>query len=92
MKIFPLMPSKSFRSMPALRGTEPTSSAQFTPAKPSSSEAVATIPLSSGNAQSCSSMTTPPSAGSAGSISMRCRITGWSGPNIEPEAIRKSRE
>ena len=33
MKILPLIPSKSFRSIPALRGTLPTSSAQFTSAK-----------------------------------------------------------
>ena len=48
MKILPLMPSRSLRSMPALRGTLPTSSAQFTPRKPSSRLAVATTPLSSG--------------------------------------------
>ncbi len=62
--------------MPALRGTEPTSSAQLTPVKPSSSEAVATTPWSSGNAQSSSSMTTPFSALRAGSISSRWRMTG----------------
>ena len=59
VKIFPLMPSKSLRSMPALRGTAPTSSAQFTPLKPSSRFEVGTMPLSSGNAQSSSSMHTP---------------------------------
>ncbi len=78
--------------MPALRGTEPTRSAQLTPRKPSASEAVGTVPWSSGKAQSCSSMTTPASAGRAGSISIRCRMTGWSGPNIAPEAMRKRRE
>ena len=36
VKILPLMPSRSLRSMPCLRGTAPTSSAQFTPLKPSS--------------------------------------------------------
>ena len=40
MKILPLMPSKSLRSMPALRGTLPTSNAQFTSRKPSSRFAV----------------------------------------------------
>src|ERR1017187_4790895 len=45
MKILPLMPSKSLRSMPALRGTLPTSSAQFTPRNPSSRFAVGTTPL-----------------------------------------------
>ena len=36
MKILPLMPSRSLRSMPALRGTLPTSNAQLTPRNPSS--------------------------------------------------------
>ena len=40
MKILPLMPRRSLRSMPALRGTLPTSSAQLTPRKPSSRLAV----------------------------------------------------
>ena len=40
MKILPLIPSRSLRSMPALRGTLPTSSAQFTSRKPSSRSAV----------------------------------------------------
>src|SRR6267143_897729 len=31
MKILPLMPSRSLRSIPCLRGTLPTSNAQFTP-------------------------------------------------------------
>ena len=44
MKILPLMPSRSLRSMPCLRGTLPTSNAQFTPRNPSSRFAVATIP------------------------------------------------
>src|SRR5665213_3676107 len=59
VKIFPLMPSRSLRSMPALRGTAPTSNAQFTPLKPSSRFDVGTRPFSSGNAQSSSSMQTP---------------------------------
>jgi len=50
---------RSLRSMPALRGTEPTSNAQSTPLNPSSSDAVATIPFKRGYAQSWSSMTTP---------------------------------
>ena len=45
----------------------------------------------SGNAQSVSSITTPPSAGSAGVISSSCRITGWSGPSRSPLAMRKRR-
>ena len=92
VKIRPLMPRRSLRSMPALRGTEPTSRAQLTPVKPSSSDAVATIPWRSGNAQSSNSMTTPRSARRPGAISSRWRATGCSGPNIEPEAIRNRSE
>ena len=92
VKIFPLIPSRSFRSIPALRGTDPTRSAQSTPLNPSSRDEVGTIPLRSGKAQSWSSMTTPPSAGRAGSTSTRWRMTGWSAPNIEPDAMRKRRE
>ena len=94
VKIFPLMPSKSLRSMPALRGTAPTSNAQFTPRKPSSRLDVGTMPLSNGKAQSSSSITTPPRAAIAFSsgISMRCKMTGCSGPNIAPEAMRNRSE
>ena len=88
-KIFPLMPSRSLRSIPALRGTLPTSKAQFTPRNASSTSAVATTPVKSGKAQSCSSMTTPPSASSAGAISSSRSSSGWSGPSMAPEAIRK---
>src|ERR1700722_6315235 len=48
VKILPLIPSRSLRSMPAFRGTEPTRRAQLTPLNPSSSEAVGTIPFRSG--------------------------------------------
>ena len=34
VKIFPLIPRRSLRSIPALRGTLPTRNAQFTPRKP----------------------------------------------------------
>ncbi len=94
VKILPLMPSKSLRSMPALRGTAPTSSAQFTPLNAASRLDVATMPLSSGNAQSSSSMQTPFKAAMAFSsgISRRWRMTGCSGPNAAPEAMRNRRE
>ena len=92
MKILPLMPSRSFRSIPCLRGTLPTSKAQFTPLNPSSKLAVGTIPFSSGKAQSSNSITTPPRAGKAGSISIKCKMTGCSGPNIAPEAMRNNNE
>ena len=45
-----------------------------------------------GNAQSSSSIATPSSIGNAGGISIRCSTTGCSGPNIAPEAMRKSSE
>ena len=88
MKILPLIPSKSFRSMPALRGTLPTSNAQLMSRKPSLRSAVGTTDSSSGNAQSCNSITTPSSAPSAAGISIKCNVSGWSGPNICPEAMR----
>jgi hypothetical protein len=47
--------------------------------------------LSSGNAQSSSSMTTPSSAFRAGVISSRRSSTGWSGPSSAPLAMRNSR-
>jgi hypothetical protein len=52
---------------------------------------VATVPASNGKAQSSSSITTPSSAPSAGVISSSWRITGWSGPSIDPLAMRKRR-
>src|SRR6266550_1451306 len=88
----PLIPSRSFRSIPALRGTLPTSSAQFTSRNPSSRSAVGVIDFSKGNAQSCNSMTTPSSAPSAFGISMSDNATGCSGPNMAPEAILKTSE
>jgi hypothetical protein len=52
------------------------------------------MPLRSGKAQSSSSIATPSSALRAFSIgaSINWRMTGWSGPNIAPEAMRKRRE
>ena len=60
--------------------------------KATSASSVWTMPARSGNAQSSSSIATPPRAGRAGVISSIWRITGWSGPSIEPEAIRNRRE
>ena len=59
VKIPPLIPSRSLRSMPSLRGTAPTRSAQLAPRNASSVSAVHTIDSSSGNAQSSSSICTP---------------------------------
>ena len=92
LKMPPLTLSRSPRSMPALRGTEPTSSAQEVPSKAVARSEVATTPASSGKAQSSSSMTTPSRAFMAGSISSRRSTTGWSGPSSWPEAMRKSSE
>ena len=63
VKMPPLMPSRSLRSIPSRRGTAPTSSAQFAPRKASSVSDVQTIESSSGKAQSSSSMRTPSRAG-----------------------------
>ena len=91
-KMPPLMVSRSLRSMPALRGTEPTSNAHEVPSKAVLASAVGSMPASSGKAQSSSSMTTPCSAPMAGSISRRRSTTGWSSPSIWPEAMRNSSE
>jgi hypothetical protein len=76
VKMAPLALSRSLRSMPLLRGRAPTSSAQLAPAKARLGSSVSTRSLSSGKAQSTSSMATPSSAFSAGVISSSCRITG----------------
>ena len=90
-KIPPLMFSRSRRSMPALRGTEPTSSAHEVPSKACLRSEVTTMFDRSGKAQSSSSIATPSSACMAGSISSRRSTTGWSGPSSWPDAIRNSR-
>src|SRR5205814_10523793 len=51
IKILPFIQSRSFRSVPALRGTLPTSNAQFTSRKPSSLPALGVTDLSHGNLQ-----------------------------------------
>ena len=92
VKMPPLMPSRSLRSIPSLRGTAPTSSAQFAPWKHSSVSEVQVMPSRSGKAQSSSSIRTPSSAGSAASSSSRRREIGVSGPRAWPEASRKRSE
>ena len=84
LKIPPLTMSRSPRSMPALRGIEPTSSAHDVPSNAVFRSAVASMPSSSGCAPSSSSMTTPSSDVIAGSISSRRSTTGWSGPRSWP--------
>ena len=92
LKIPPLTLSRSPRSMPALRGTEPTSSAHEVPSKAVLRSEVATMSVTSGKAQSSISMTTPSRTLSAGSISSRRRTMGWSAPSSWPEAMRKRSE
>jgi len=91
-KMPPLAASRSPRSMPALRGMAPTSSATSASPKATSASSVRTISLSSGKAQSSSSIATPSSAPRAGVISNMFNATGWSGPSMAPDAIRKSNE
>ena len=91
-KMPPLMVSRSLRSIPALRGIDPTSNAHDVPSKAVLASEVGSMPARSGKAQSSSSMTTPCSAPMAGSISSRRSTTGWSGPSIWPDAIRNSSE
>ena len=91
LKMPPLTLSRSPRSMPALRGIEPTSSAQLASVEGGRrGRSVASMPASSGKAQSSSSMTTPSSAFIAGSISSRRSTTGVSGPSSWPDAMRNS--
>ena len=79
--------------MPGPRGLEPTSRHQLASLNATLASSVSTIESSSGKAQSSSSIATPSRAFIAFStgISKSCRITGWSGPNICPEAMRNRR-
>jgi hypothetical protein len=91
VKIAPFASSRSARSMPLLRGRAPTSRATLTPSNIVSASSPISTPARVRNAQSCSSITTPSSAFSAGVTSSRRSCTGVSGPSIAPEAIRNSR-
>ncbi|SGO47347.1 Uncharacterised protein [Mycobacterium tuberculosis] len=91
MKIAPLASSRSLRSMPAPRGRAPTSRARLTPSKIFWGSEPISTPDNSGKAQSSSSITTPSSACSAGSISSSRSSIGRSGPSKEPLARRNNR-
>ena len=91
LKMPPLADSRSARSMPALRGIDPTRMAMSASPNAVSASSVHTTSDSSGKAQSSSSIRTPSSAPSAGVISSSWSDTGVSGPSIEPEAIRNRR-
>ena len=92
LKMPPFTLSRSPRSMPALRGIDPTSSAHDVPSKAVFRSEVATMSCSRGKAQSSSSMHTPSSAFIAGSISSSRSTIGWSSPRSWPEAMRNSSE
>ena len=92
LKMPPFTLSRSPRSIPALRGTEPTRRAHETPSKAAFRSEVATMSCTSGKAQSSISMTTPSRTFRAGSISSRCSTMGWSAPSSWPEAMRKRSE
>ena len=92
VKIFPLIPSRSLRSMPALRGTEPTRSAQSTPLNPSSREAVATDALEQGEGAVLELHDHPAERRQRRLDLDQVEDDGLVGPNIEPDAMRKRRE
>ena len=75
----PLTVRRSPRSIPALRGMEPTSKAHDVPSKAVCKSEVLTMSVTKGKAQSSISMTTPSSAFMAGSISRRRRTHGLVG-------------
>ncbi|SLJ55473.1 Uncharacterised protein [Mycobacteroides abscessus subsp. abscessus] len=91
MKIGPLAASRSARSMPAVRGRAPTSSATFAPAKPVHGSSLMSMASSSGNAPSSSSIATPSSEATAAGISNSRSRIGVCGPSMAPEAMRNSR-
>ena len=93
MKILAFSSSRSLRSMPGPRGFAPTSIATSASRNASFGSDEPCMPASSGNAQSSISIITPLSAACALSTgsSSSCRMTGWSGPSICPEAMRNSR-
>ena len=92
LKIPPFTLRRSPRSMPALRGMEPTRSAHDVPSKAVLRSEVATMSCTSGKAQSSISITTPSSTRMAGSISSRRSTIGWSSPSSWPDAMRNRME
>ncbi len=92
LKIPPFTLRRSPRSMPALRGMDPTRSAHDVPSKAVLRSEVATMSCTKGKAPSSISMTTPSSTRIAGSISRRRSTIGWSSPSSWPEAIRNRME
>jgi hypothetical protein len=91
VKMAPLASRRSLRSMPLVRGRDPTRKAMLASPKATSASSVVVTSASSGKAQSSSSITTPLRAPRAGVISSSWRITGWSGPSRAPLAMRNSR-
>ncbi len=74
VKILPFSDSSSARSMPLVRGREPTSSAMLTPSKASSGLSCRSRFASRGKAQSTTSIATPSSAPIAGGISKQAQV------------------
>ena len=77
--------------MPLVRGRAPTSSAMFAPSNARFGSSLMSIPASSGNAQSSSSIAAPSAAATACVISSRLSSTGVSSPSIWPLAILNRR-
>jgi len=62
----------------------------FTPSKATFGSSAISMAVSSGNAQSSSSIAVPSAAFTAAGISSRLSATGVSGPSIAPLAMRNS--
>ena len=91
-KIGPFSRMRSLRSWPGPRGLEPTHITMSASPKASSGSELASMPANSGKPQSVNSIATPLSASSAMGSSKPWMMTGWSGPSISPEAMRKRSE
>ena len=75
VKILPFSPSSSARSIPLVRGREPTSRATLTPSNAWCGSSCSSMELTRGNAQSTSSIATPSSAPIAWGISSKLRVS-----------------
>ena len=77
--------------MPLRRGMAPTRYATLVPWNARLTSSKISTPARVGNAQSSSSMAVPSAALTAWGISSRFSLTGTSGPNSWPEAMRNRR-
>uniref|UniRef100_A0A1L8D7X2 Uncharacterized protein n=1 Tax=Nyssomyia neivai TaxID=330878 RepID=A0A1L8D7X2_9DIPT len=92
LKIFTFAARRSLRSIPSLRGIAPTRNAAATSLNATAGSSVAITFASSGNAQSSSSITTPPKTPIIGGMSKRCKIIFCCRPKTSPLAIICSSE